>query len=97
MAATDWSVLEIEGVSDEITRQAASVAASFETFHSAEDLEQEAMIHCAMNPAWVKKCTDVSNRYFGTAMWRVLRDKVYTEAVHQGNSIGLHRLHEKGE
>lgn len=90
----DWSVLELDGLADEIKQQAGSVAAMFETYNTAEDLEQEAMIWCATNAGQVRSLHAQGDSLLPVRIWSKLRDKVRTEASHQTETIGIHRLYE---
>lgn len=94
MTDLDWTVMELERVGFEVKKQAGSVAVNFPTYMSAEDLEQEAVIYCASNADWIRECNEKPGGLLGMSIWRALRDKVRTEARHQGNTIGIHRLYE---
>lgn len=94
---TDWSVLELEGLQDEVRKAAGSVAAMYPTFCTAEDLEQEAYIYCATNPDWVRKCHAKKDKLLGVSIWRALQHVVRTEASRQEQTIGIHRLYEMAE
>lgn len=98
MTAPDWTVLELHGLKQLIKDRAESVAASFHTTASADDLEQEGYIFCATNAVMVRDYHDgKADKLLGTAIWRALRDKVKTEARHGSQTVGLHRLYEQAE
>lgn len=93
--SAEWSVLELEGLTDLVKDRAASVAAMFPTTADADDLEQEGLIWAATNASKVRELHAREDSLLSLRIWSVLRDKVKTEATHSSQTVGIHRLYEQ--
>lgn len=100
ITTADWTVLDIDGVTDVARSAAARVAAQYQHTAEYDDLYQEALIRLAQTADVVRSYLADPRKGAGLLhhrLWCDLVDSVKTEAKHRSRHISYEQAREGAE
>ena len=97
----DWTVLDIDGVTDVARNAATRLARQYATTIEYDDAFQEALIRLAHRPTRVRQCaSETGEATLGTLcneLYGDLVDTIKTEAKHRNRHLSYELLREGAE